>query len=135
MLTTQLNALRHKTTELNTAIYALYLAYTDARVKGYVRLLLVAAIGYALSPIDLIPDLTAVFGFLDDVVIVALGLRFSYRLLPKEALGQARAQAYAELGSTDESAIIAYRVVGYAWLLTLAALAAVAYKLIYSNIL
>ncbi|CAM3485961.1 YkvA family protein [Pontibacter korlensis] len=85
-----LNSLRQKAYSLNTCIYALYLSCRDVKVDWYIMIMLAVAIAYAVSPIDLVPDLTPVFGYLDDVVIVTLGLTLSYRLLPKEVLQQAR---------------------------------------------
>lgn len=125
----QLHTLKQKTHAINTEIYALYLSYRDNRVKWYVRTLLAFAIGYAISPIDLVPDLVAVFGFLDDVVVVALGFHFSYHLLSKNVVGQAKLQAFEELNSSSASlATAAYRIVGYAWMLALAIVLVLLYK-------
>jgi uncharacterized membrane protein YkvA (DUF1232 family) len=129
----QLNTLRQKTHELNIEIYALYLSYRDSRVSWYVRVLLALAIGYGLSPVDLLPDLTPVFGYLDDVVIVAAGLRISYHLLTKEVRQEARLQAYEEM-SRDESSALALQVVSYAWLLVFSLLLLFGYKLLHMNI-
>ena len=127
---TQLHTLKQKAHALNTEIYALYLSYRDNRVKWYVRTLVAFAIGYAISPIDLIPDLVPVFGFLDDVVVVALGFHFSYHLLSKNVVGQAKLQAFEELNSpSSRMAAAAYRVIGYAWMLALAVVLVLLYKL------
>ncbi|WP_299822667.1 YkvA family protein [uncultured Pontibacter sp.] len=125
----QLHTLKQKTHALNTQIYALYLSYRDNRVKWYARTLLAFAIGYALSPIDLIPDLKAVFGFLDDVLVVALSFHFSYHLLSKNVVGQAKLQAFEELNSSSASMVAAaYRIIGYAWMLALAIVLVLLYK-------
>ncbi|MDX5421385.1 MAG: DUF1232 domain-containing protein [Hymenobacteraceae bacterium] len=129
-----LHTLKQKTHEVNTEIYTLYLSYRDHRVKWYVRLLLAFAIAYAISPVDFVLDSTAIFGFLDDVVIVAGCLHLSYRLLAKDILDQARLQAYEELNSLAESAT-AYKVIGYTWLLAFTALALVVYKLLNMSLL
>ncbi|MBW7465791.1 DUF1232 domain-containing protein [Pontibacter aydingkolensis] len=126
---TQLHTLKQKAHTLNTEIYALYLSYRDNRVKWYVRTLVAFAIGYAISPIDLVPDLVAVFGFLDDVVVVALGFHFSYHLLSKNIVGQAKLQAFEELnGASASMAAAAYRIIGYAWILALAIVLVLLYK-------
>ncbi|MFD2246254.1 YkvA family protein [Pontibacter ruber] len=132
---TQLTTLRHKTQEINTEIYALYLATRDSRVKWYVGLLLAFVLGYAISPIDLIPDLKAVFGFIDDVVVVALGVHLAYQLVSKNVLGQARLQAYQELCSHCEATAAAYRIVGYVWVLAATFVAVFLYKLLYMSML
>ncbi len=132
---TQINSLKHKAHLINTEIYALYLSYRDNSVKWYVRVILAVAIGYGLSPIDLIPDFIAVFGFLDDIIIMAAGLSISYQLLTKKVIDRARVQAFEELNSDSNTATVAYRVVGYAWMLAISLAAAFLYKMLYVNLL
>lgn len=130
-MTLPLNILKQKTNTLNAEIYALYLSYRDVRVKWYVRFLLALAIGYAISPIDLVPDLVPVFGFLDDVVAVTLGISFSYHLLTKLVLDQARIQAYEILGGATTGGVTAYRVIGYVWMLVATVVAMLVYKMLF----
>lgn len=132
---TQLNTIKQKTHAINTEIYALYLSYRDSRVKWYVRVLLAFAIGYAISPVDLIPDLTAVFGYLDDVVIVAAGFRTSYQLLSKNVRQEAQFQAYEEMNSDAHTSAVALKVVSYAWLLLFSLLLVFGYKLLHMHAL
>ena len=125
----QLNTLKQKTHELNTAIYTLYLSYRDSRVKWYVRILVAFSIGYAISPIDLVPDLVPVIGFIDDVVVVALGFNLAYQLVSKNIVDRAKLQAFEDLNSpTAHVATAAYRVVGYAWMLAFSVLLVLLYK-------
>jgi uncharacterized membrane protein YkvA (DUF1232 family) len=131
---TQLTTLKQKTHAFNAEIYALYLSYRDVRVKWYVRLLLAVAIGYAISPIDLVPDLVPVFGFLDDVVVVTLGLGFSYQLLSKLVLDQARIQAYETLSGVAGGGTTAYKVIGYVWMLVATVMAVLIYKMLYLGV-
>jgi uncharacterized membrane protein YkvA (DUF1232 family) len=126
---THLHTLKQKTHALNTEIYALYLSYRDSRVKWYVRVLLAFSIGYGISPIDLIPDLVPVLGFLDDVLIVALGFHFSYHLLSKNIIGHAKLQAFEDINSSSEEiSTAAYRIIGYAWMLAFTTLFVLLYK-------
>jgi uncharacterized membrane protein YkvA (DUF1232 family) len=76
-------------------VHALYLAARDPRVPWLVKLLAIAVAAYALSPIDLIPDFIPVLGYLDDVVIVPLGILLIVRLVPKEIMDEHRAAAAA----------------------------------------
>ncbi|WP_242926633.1 YkvA family protein [Pontibacter vulgaris] len=131
----QLHTLKQKTQELNTELYALYLSYRDGRVQWYVRLLLAFVIGYSISPIDFVPDYVPVFGFLDDVVIVAIGLSFSSHLLSKNILGQARLQAYEELNGDTATFTAAYKIVLYAWMLIASVVAVILYKLLFMNMM
>lgn len=74
-------------------VHALYLAARDPRVPWYARLLAFAVAGYALSPIDLIPDFVPVLGYLDDVIIVPLGILLVVRLIPPNIMAEHRATA------------------------------------------
>jgi len=127
----QLHTLKQKTQEVNTEIYALYLSYRDPRVKWYVRLLLAFVIGYALSPIDFIPDLVPVFGFLDDIVMLTLGLSVSYQLITKNVVTESRVQAYESLYGSQYDNVFAYKVIGYTWLIGLTIIGILFYKLIF----
>ena len=128
---TQLDTLKQKTQEINTEIYALYLSYRDPRGKWYVPVLLAFVIGYSLSPIDLIPDLTAVFGFLDDIVALTIGTSLSYQLLSKNIVDEARIQAYECMYGSQDSSAFAYKVIGYAWLIALTIVGLLIYKLLF----
>src|SRR5690349_22905071 len=73
--------------------HALYLASRDPRVPWYAKALAVAVAAYALSPIDLIPDFIPVLGYLDDLIIVPLGIALVVRLIPPDVMAQHRATA------------------------------------------
>ena len=81
--------LRQGRRKLMTAWFVL----RDARTPRRVRLLILAAMTYAVSPIDLIPDITPVLGYLDDAVLVPLGLAFALRLSPRDVVMAAEMQA------------------------------------------
>ena len=78
--------------------HAIYLASRDPRVPWYVKFLAIAVAGYALSPIDLIPDFIPVVGYLDDLIIGPLGIWLVVSLIPEqpEALGLLALMLYAE---------------------------------------
>ncbi len=73
--------------------YAVYLALRDPRLPWYARLVAILVVGYAFSPIDLIPDFVPILGYLDDLVIVPLGIALALRLIPSDILAVARARA------------------------------------------
>ncbi|CAO3363800.1 YkvA family protein [Azospirillum palustre] len=74
-------------------VLAVYLAARDPRTPWGVRVLAMAVAAYALSPIDLIPDFIPVLGYLDDLLIVPLGILLVVRLIPPELLAEHRAAA------------------------------------------
>src|SRR5215475_702661 len=76
-------------------VYAIYLAGRDPRVPWYVKALAVAIAAYAFSPIDLIPDFIPVLGYLDDLVIVPLGILLVVKLIPPELMQEHRTRAAA----------------------------------------
>jgi uncharacterized membrane protein YkvA (DUF1232 family) len=76
-------------------IHALYLASRDPRVPWYAKVLAYGVAGYALSPIDLIPDFVPVLGYLDDVIIVPLGVLAVVKLIPPGVMAEHRALAAA----------------------------------------
>lgn len=103
--------------QLKTDTYALYLSYKDPRVPWYVKVIIAAAVGYALSPIDLIPDFIPVLGQLDDLIIVPAGISLALRLMPKEVLDEYREKAQSELnGGMPKNRVAAFIIV-LIWLL------------------
>ncbi|MBB4289557.1 uncharacterized membrane protein YkvA (DUF1232 family) [Rhizobium leguminosarum] len=78
---------------LKRDIVALWLAARDARVPWYAKAVAGAVAAYALSPVDLIPDFIPVLGYLDDLLIVPLGILLATRLVPAEVMNELRAEA------------------------------------------
>lgn len=81
---------------LKRDVHAIYLASRDPRVPWYAKALAVAVAGYALSPIDLIPDFIPVLGYLDDIILVPLGIVLVLRLIPPQIMAEHRASALAQ---------------------------------------
>jgi uncharacterized membrane protein YkvA (DUF1232 family) len=75
--------------------HAIYLASRDPRLPWTVKLLAIAVAGYALSPIDLIPDFIPVLGVLDDLIVVSLGIWLVIALIPEDVMREYRAMASA----------------------------------------
>ena len=76
-------------------VHALYLASRDPRVPWYAKALAIVVAAYALSPIDLIPDYIPVLGYLDDAILVPLGVLLVIRLIPPEIMAEHRDLAVA----------------------------------------
>ncbi len=85
--------LRDWAREIKRDVHALYLAARDPRVPWYAKAVALAVAAYALSPIDLIPDFIPVIGYLDDVIIVPLGILLAVQLIPADILAEHRAAA------------------------------------------
>ena len=78
---------------LKSETHALYLAYRDPRVPWYAKLFAALVVGYAFSPIDLIPDSIPVLGYLDDLILVPLGVALVVRMIPEDVLSESRQKA------------------------------------------
>lgn len=103
--------------------YAIALAARDRRTPWYARAVALGVVAYALSPIDLIPDPIPVLGYLDDLILVPLGLALAIRLIPPAVLAEHRAAAERRLADGNPRRRLGAAFVIAAWL-TLAALAA-----------
>lgn len=79
--------------KLEYETYALYLSYKDPRVPWYIKIILILFLGYILSPIDLIPDFIPIVGYLDDFILVTLGIPLLCRIIPKEILKEHEEEA------------------------------------------
>jgi uncharacterized membrane protein YkvA (DUF1232 family) len=77
-------------------LYALYLAYKDPRLPWYARIFAALVVGYAFSPIDLIPDFIPVVGYLDDLILVPLGIWLAIKLIPADVMNDSRKRAKNE---------------------------------------
>jgi uncharacterized membrane protein YkvA (DUF1232 family) len=85
--------LRNKARALRHETVALYFAVRDPRTPFAAKLIAGLVVAYALSPIDLIPDFIPIVGYLDDLILIPLGIAVALRLIPAEVLAASRAKA------------------------------------------
>lgn len=112
-----LEGLKARARRLKRDTYALYLAVREPGVPWYVKALGMLIVGYALSPIDLIPDFIPVLGYLDDLLVVPAGIALLKRLIPAEIMERCRERASIELEGTTLKSIPAAIVIGLIWLI------------------
>lgn len=91
-----LDGLKARASALKREVVALYYAYRDPRSPLASKAVMLLTLGYALSPVDLIPDFIPVLGYLDDLVILPALVALSLRLLPPEVMADARRRAAEE---------------------------------------
>ena len=84
---------KQKARELKIEVYALYLAYKDPRVPLAARIFAACVVGYAFSPIDLIPDPIPILGYLDDLVLIPLGVILARKMIPPDVMAECKNQA------------------------------------------
>lgn len=109
---------RNWAAQLKSLVRALYVVYRDPRTPWYARVVALCVVGYALSPIDLIPDLIPILGYLDDLVLIPLGVALVIRLIPANVWLEARVKAAAMDGTGTSAGSIAAAVIIAIWVLT-----------------
>lgn len=96
--------LKERADSLKQETLALYHAARDPRTPLAAKILAGMIVAYAVSPIDLIPDFIPIIGFLDDLVLVPLGILICLRMIPKEVMDEARVRAQKQLETTKSYA-------------------------------
>ena len=86
---------RQRAENMMSDVYALYLARNDPRIPWYAKAIIILTVVYALSPIDLIPDFIPWIGYLDDLIIVPLGIALAIRFMPGDVWDEYREKARA----------------------------------------
>jgi len=104
-----------KARKLKQEVYALYLASKDRRVPWYARVVAAAVVAYAFSPVDLIPDPIPVLGYLDDLLLIPLGIALVIKLIPAEVLQDCREKAALALMAGQPKNWIAGGIIILIW--------------------
>lgn len=107
-------------------VHALYLASRDPRVPWYAKALAIVVAAYALSPIDLIPDFIPVLGYLDDVILLPLGVLLVVKLIPPEIMAEHR--ELADAAHQRPVSLGAAAVIACIWLVSIGLVGWVAYR-------
>lgn len=109
--------LRERARLLKNEVIALGLAARDPRTPRAAKLVVLAIVAYALSPIDLIPDFIPVLGYLDELILLPLAIRFALRLIPEHVLVEARRRAPQAIKRGTRIALVAAAAIVFIWLL------------------
>ncbi|MDF0554438.1 YkvA family protein [Kamptonema sp. UHCC 0994] len=103
--------------KLKQETYAVYLASIDRRLPWYTRTIAAIIVAYAFSPIDLIPDFIPVIGYLDDLLIVPLGIWLVLKMIPPHILSECREKAAVEIADKKPINWVAAGVIIAIWFL------------------
>lgn len=114
---TAVNTWRTWARRIKRDLIALYLAYRDPRTPWYARVVAICVVAYAFSPIDLIPDPIPILGYLDDLILVPLGIMLAVRLMPPDVMAECRAEAQQRSQDGKPVNWIAAGVIVCIWLL------------------
>jgi len=85
---------KQRARQLKIEVYALYLAYQDPRVPWVARIFTACVVAYAFSPIDLIPDFIPIIGYLDDLILIPLGIKIALSMIPANVMNESREKAH-----------------------------------------
>jgi uncharacterized membrane protein YkvA (DUF1232 family) len=113
----KMEAWKGRVRQLKEETFALYLAYKDPRVPWYARVFALCVVGYLFSPIDLIPDPIPVLGYLDDLLLVPLGILLAIKMIPEDVLAECREKASATMNEGKPTNWVAGGIVIAIWLL------------------
>ena len=111
-----LEKLKQRARHLKTETFALYLAARDPRTPWYAKLLVAGIVAYAFSPIDLIPDFVPVLGYLDDLILIPLGITLAIKLVPHSVLAECRTRAQETIKNGKPVSRVAGAVIVVIWL-------------------
>ena len=114
-------------------VFALYLGLRDPRVPWAAKALAGLVVAYAVSPIDLIPDFVPVLGYLDDVILLPLGILLVVALIPRPVMDDLRRQAAARLDAKLPRSTTAAVVIVALWCLIAAAVAVAVFDALRST--
>lgn len=95
--------LKQKADALKKETFALYYAARDPRTPLAAKILAGMIVAYVVSPIDLIPDFIPIIGFLDDLILVPLGIVICLRMIPPEVMAEARIAAQKQIETTKSN--------------------------------
>jgi len=116
---------KQKARQLKQEIYALYLAYRDPRVSLHAKIFAACVVGYAFSPIDLIPDPIPILGYLDDLILIPLGISLALKMIPPEVMAESRVKASQVMEQGKPVSWVAAGVIAAIWLCLLVLMMAV----------
>jgi uncharacterized membrane protein YkvA (DUF1232 family) len=102
---------------LKQETHAVYLAARDPRTPWSAKLVIAIVVAYALSPIDLIPDFIPVLGYLDDLLLLPLGIFLALKLIPTAVIADARQAARQANGNLPKSRVAAIVIIAL-WMIT-----------------
>lgn len=111
-----LNNIKIKAKKLKQELVVLHLAYKNPKTPWTAKALIMLVIGYALSPIDLIPDFIPVIGLLDDLILLPLGIYLAIRLIPKDVIDASRIAAKTYKWNKKKS-LVAGIFIALVWIL------------------
>src|SRR6267142_579979 len=126
-----LASLKQRARHLKSETLVLWFAARHPSTPWYAKLLIAGIAAYALSPIDLIPDFVPVLGYVDDLILIPLGIVLAIRMVPPPILEECRARAQKLIASGRPVSRIAAAVIVAVWIASGALCAVWAYRKLF----
>jgi uncharacterized membrane protein YkvA (DUF1232 family) len=111
-----IESFKRRARQLKAETLALYLAARHPGTPWYAKLFVAAVAAYALSPIDLIPDFVPVLGYLDDLIVIPLGIALAVKMVPASVLSECRAQAREVMLNRKPASRVAAAFIVVVWI-------------------
>jgi uncharacterized membrane protein YkvA (DUF1232 family) len=115
-----LNDLKQRARLLKAETVALYLAARHPGTPWYAKLLVAGVVAYAFSPIDLIPDFIPVLGYVDDLILIPMGIALAIKMIPPPVLAECRTRAQKVISDGKPVSPAAAVVIVIIWLVSAA---------------
>ena len=109
---------------------ALWFAFQDRRTPGFAKVFSIVVVAYALSPIDLIPDFIPILGYLDDLILIPLGITLTLKMIPPTVMSDARIKAAAETTNSKLAGKVMGVIILALWLIVIFFVGRVVYRII-----
>ena len=111
-----LEALKQRARRLKAETFALYLAARHPGTPWYAKLVVVGIVAYAVSPIDVIPDFVPILGYLDDLVLLPMGIALAIKMIPPDVWLECRARAQGVMLHGRPASYVAGAVIIVLWI-------------------
>ena len=112
-----IESIKKRVSHLKDETFALYLAARHPDTPWYAKVFVAGVVAYAFSPIDLIPDFIPVLGYLDDLILIPLGITVAIKMIPPEVLAECRSLAQDSMAGGKPVSRIAAAVIVGIWIL------------------
>lgn len=116
MATTLLAEFKQRAHRLKAESFALYLAARHPGTPWYAKLFVAAIVAYAFSPIDIIPDFVPILGYVDDLILIPLGVALAVKMVPSSVLAECRARAQEIMLNGKPTSRVAAAVIVLIWI-------------------
>lgn len=133
-MSSMLEILKYKAKIIKRELLALYCAYRHPEVPWFAKAFTAIVLGYALSPIDLIPDFIPILGYLDDLILIPAGIVIALKLIPKEVMKECRVKAADMDRNSLGKSWVAAVIIIIIWVVLIIALARPFMNVLYRSI-